>query len=73
MNLKNITIGKRIILTFLSIISIANFCLLTYSLVYAAPESVYKKYAFIIGLLFIVVTRTTWSFYKTSIHYTAKL
>lgn len=60
------TIAKKILLILLTLITVTSLCLLTYALVYANPESAYRKYAFIIGIVFIAVGRTTWTFYKSS-------
>jgi hypothetical protein len=64
MNSTYLTKSKKIILSLLFIISAALLYLLIYALVYAPTDSNYKKYAFIIGLTFIVIGRITMSTYK---------
>ena len=65
MNFKSIPTNKRILLVLLSLCGLVAFCFLIYALVYAAPESVYKKNAFIIGLLFISIGRITMNVYNS--------
>lgn len=62
MNFENITIAKKILLILLVLITVASLGLLTYAMVYAKPESAYRKYALVIGIVFIAVGRTTWAF-----------
>jgi hypothetical protein len=64
MNTNNLTIRNKIIMSLLFIVSAALLYLLIYALVYASPDSNYKKYAIIIGLAFIIAGRITMGTYK---------
>jgi hypothetical protein len=57
MNLSTLPPSKKVILLFLCLVCIANFLLLVYALVYASPDSMYRKSTLAIGLAFIAVTR----------------
>lgn len=65
MNVKPAPHHHKIILLLLILVSIVNFFVLGYSLLYASPDSIYKKNAFLIGVLFIVIGRLTISRYKS--------
>jgi hypothetical protein len=67
MNFKDISQSKKIIFFGLTLASIISLSFLIFGLVYANPENLFRKYALIIGLGFILVSRIAISFYKTSI------
>jgi hypothetical protein len=46
---------------------LVSLSLLIFALVYANPENTYKKYAFLIGIGFIVISRVTLWYYKNII------
>lgn len=66
MDFRTIPSSKKITLLLLSLFLLVTSALLIYALVYAAPESIYKKYAFIIGLLFLIIGRITITVYKSN-------
>lgn len=59
---------NKAIIFLLSLALIANLALLIYSIVYANPESIYRKGAFVIGIMFIVLGGVLRSFYKSKLN-----
>jgi hypothetical protein len=72
MRMQNISTTKKIVLVLFALGTLASLSLLIYALVYATAESAYRKYAIVIGLLFILFVRLTLSSYK-NVHETKAL
>ncbi|MEO7048672.1 MAG: hypothetical protein ABI091_25450 [Ferruginibacter sp.] len=68
MNFKKISVKKQIILVLLIAALIANAIFLVYGLVYAGGTSVYKKDVLLIGILFLLIGRSTIYFYKSGMN-----
>ena len=64
---KNISTDKKITIIFFGTAAIACLLFLIYALIFADPESNYRKNGFVIALCFIVITRSAISFYKKAI------
>lgn len=61
---RDISTGKKIIFILLVLASIVALYFLMYALIYARPESIFKKNSIVVSLSFLVVGRFTILFYK---------
>jgi hypothetical protein len=64
---KNASMMKKTVFVILALATLATLALLVFALVYANAESPYRKYAIVIGLLFILFARLTLSSYNAFI------
>jgi len=67
MKFKDISLIEKAKFIGLLLIVLVSLSLLIFALVYANPENIYKKYAFLIGIGFIVISRVTLLYYKNII------
>jgi multidrug transporter EmrE-like cation transporter len=67
MKFKDISLIEKAKLIGLLLTVLVSLSFLIFALVYANPENIYKKYAFLIGIGFIVISRVTLLYYKNII------
>ena len=67
MKFKDISLIEKAKFIGLLLTALVSLCLLIFAVVYASPENIYKKYAFLIGIGFIIISRFTLLYYKNII------